>query len=166
MTPRNFFVGRAVVVSILLVLGLAIFLFKTYVLTDTPALTPVPSTNSHENSAPPVFAWKYEEDTSLNPDGNPQTVIFLEALYPDGTIQSKHIDTTPSSCNEVPDAEMGSVPNSTNIQCYGAGLGYRFKITHGETAYRVERIMFEESTPDYTPPVSEYEVVSEFPFTR
>lgn len=166
MKPRNFFVGRAVVVSILLILGLLVFVCKTYVYPNikSAAIIP-PAENIKENNQPPIFTWKYTNDTSLNPDGNPQTVIFLEALYPDGTIQSKRIDMTPSSCNDVPDTEVGSAPYSTNIQCYGAGLGYRFKVTTGETSYLVERKMFEESTPDYNPPQNAYEVISEFPLS-
>lgn len=113
----------------------------------------------------PFFTWRYEEDDSLNLDGNPQTNIFLEVKYSDGIIQSKLIDTTPGSCNDLPDSDEDTVPHSTNIQCYSAGLGYRFKITKGETSYRVERKTFEEALPDYNPSLYEYEVIAEFPLS-
>lgn len=119
-----------------------------------------------ESTMPPVFMWKYEKDDSFNLDGVPQTNIFLEATYPNGAVETKLIDTTESSCNDLPDSEEDSVLNSTTIQCYGAGLGYSFKITKGENSYFIERKMFEEALPDYDPPLYEYEVVSEFPLTN
>ena len=111
----------------------------------------------------PVFIWKYEKDDSFNLDGNPKTNVFLEAKYSNGEIQNKLIDTTPGGCNDLPDADKDSVPNSTNIQCYYAGLGYRYKITKGEKLYLVERKTFEEASPNYKPPFNEYKVISEFP---
>lgn len=119
-----------------------------------------------ENDAKvPSFAWKFVPAISLNLDGNPETNIFLEAKYEDGTVQNKLIDTTPGSCNDLPDTEDDSLPNTTNIQCYSAGLGYKFKITKGESSYLVQRLTFEEGQPDYVPPLYLYEVIAEFPFS-
>lgn len=125
-----------------------------------------PREENTENTKPPVFIWKYEKDNMLNLDGFPQTNIFLEATYPSGAVQTKLIDTTPGSCNDLPDPDEGSVSGSTNIQCYSAGLGYRFKVTKGEESYLVERKTFEESLPDYNPPLYEYEVFAEFPLVK
>ena len=113
-----------------------------------------------------TFVWKYEKANSLNPDGNPQTKVFLEAKYFNGKVESKLIDTTDGSCNDLPEKEAGSVPNGANIQCYYAGLGYRYKITKGIDSYQVQRKAFEEALPNHTPPLYKYEVVAEFPFTN
>jgi hypothetical protein len=156
MTLRKFFVGRAIVFIILLILGFSIFVYKNYVpanIINTPL----------ENNEPPIFTWIYEKDTSLNLDGFPNTNIFLEAKYTNGT-KRMLIDTIPSGCNDIPDADSDSIPNSTNIQCYGAGLGYRFKIIKGEESYDVMRKKFEETSPDQTPPIYKYELISTFPF--
>lgn len=112
-----------------------------------------------------VFMWRYEKDDSLNPDGVPKTNIFLEVKYPDGKVQSKLVDTTPGGCNDVSERDADSVSNSTNIQCYSAGLGYRFKVTKGDNSYLVKRKKFEEALPNYNPPTYTYEVVSEFPLS-
>lgn len=110
-----------------------------------------------------AFAWRFEQADSLNLDGIPETDIFLDATYQNGEVQTRLIDTVSSSCNELPDTEPDSVEGTTNIQCYGAGLGYRFKITRSDESYLIERKMFEEALPDYNPPVYEYETVMEFP---
>ncbi|MES2930745.1 MAG: hypothetical protein V4665_03095 [Patescibacteria group bacterium] len=119
-----------------------------------------------ETAEPPVFAWKYEKADSLNLDGIPNTNIFLEAKYPGGEVQRKLVDTTHGSCNDLPDSDKDSVPGTLNIQCYSAGLGYRFKIVQGEKSYLVKRKTFEEALPDQNPPAYEYETVSEFPLSR
>lgn len=113
----------------------------------------------------PFFTWRYEKAESLNLDGIPETNIFLEVKYPNGEVSKKLIDTTPSSCNDLPESSPDSVPNSTNAQCYGAGLGYTFKIIKGEESYLVMRKKFEEGLPNYEPPTYQFEQVSEFPFS-
>lgn len=100
------------------------------------------------------FHWSYEADDTLNPDGMPNTNVFLEATYSDGDIRREMIDTVASSCNVLPDSDV--------IQCYGAGLGYRFRVTKGIDSYLVQRQEFEEGTPDVEPTPQEYETVTEF----
>lgn len=114
----------------------------------------------------PIFTWRYEKAESLNLDGIPETNIFLEVRYPNGAVENTLVDTTPGSCNELPDSTSDSVLNSTNIQCYSAGLGYVFKITKGPESYLVLRKTFEEALPDQTPPTYKYEVVVEFPLSQ
>lgn len=118
-----------------------------------------------DNDADPTrsvtFSWSYEEADSLNPDGMPETDIYLEAVYGDGARERVMIDTVPSSCNALPDADSDSLPGSTTVQCYGAGLGYRYKVTRGEDAYLVQRQEFEEATPEYEPVPQNYEVIAE-----
>lgn len=110
-----------------------------------------------------VFDWIFEEADTLNGDGNPNTNVFLYAKYDDGEVVQKLIQVSHGSCNELPDADADSVPNTTNVQCYGAGFGFTFKITKGENSYLVMKKEFEEGSPDYDPPEQEYKVVSEFP---
>lgn len=114
---------------------------------------------------PPTFVWSFAEDDSLNLDGMPQTNVLLNATYSDGEAISKLIDTTPGGCNELPEAAEDSVAGSAVVQCYSAGLGYRYKITEGDISYLVWRKTFEEALPDHTPPPYEYEVVAEFPLS-
>lgn len=110
------------------------------------------------------FTWNYEPADTLNLDGLPNTNVFLEALYSNQKIVRKLIATVPGGCNDLPDNEPGSVPNSKNAQCYSAGLGYRFKVIQGVSSYLVQQKEFEEGLPDYTPPETQYGTVSEFPF--
>lgn len=164
MTLRNFFTGRAIVFSLLLAIGLGVYLFSVYF---PDALGGGSSTQENpESNVSVVFTWKYEDDDALNPDGVPQTNVILEAVYPEGAVERKQIDTVPSSCSDLPELEDGSVLHATSIQCYGAGLGSRYKVTKGETAYLIQRKIFEEATPDYSPPPQAYEVVAEFPLQK
>lgn len=163
MTLRGFFMGRAVVFTLLLVLGIGVYAYKAYRPSDqTSEVAPPEAPESVESSEPPTFTWRFGESESLNLDGLPETDVFLEAKYSGGAVQSKLIDTTPGSCNALPDPDAGSIPGSDTIQCYSAGLGYRFKVTRGESSYLVQRKTFEEASPDYDPPSYEYEVVAEF----
>ncbi len=157
MTLKNFFVGRAVVFGILIIVGLGIFAYKTYSNPEQSADIPV-------NIEAPVFTWKYEADDSLNPDGLPQTNVYLEVSY-SGKKMSTLIATTPGSCNDLPDVEDDSVPNSAVAQCYAAGYGDLFKVTIGNNSYLVMHKVFEEASPEYDPVVQQYEVVAEFPFS-
>jgi hypothetical protein len=164
MNLRKFFVGRAIGFIIFIIVGLSFWGYKTYFSDNSNTVAPVPSTK--DSTEPPTFTWKYEKADSLNLDGLPNTNISLEVKYQDDTTQTKLIDTSGGGCNDLPDRESDSALNSTVAQCYGAGLGYRFKVVKGENAYQVERIKFEEALPDYTPPAYKYEVVAEFPLTN
>ena len=164
MTVTKFFIGRAIVVSILLVLGFGVFVYKTYFTTPPNAETPVQETVG--TTEPPVFVWKYEKANTLNLDGIPKTNVFLEATYSNGVVERTLIATTDGGCNDLPESDKDSVPTSTDAQCYAAGLGYHFKVTKGSTSYLVQKKRFEEASPDYTPPASVYEVVGEFPLSK
>ena len=166
MTLRDFFVGRAAVFAFVLVVALGFFLVKTYVWPPAPAIAP--ETKSEEAAAsrePSAFAWRFEKADSMNPDGNPETDVLLDIAYTDSTIESVLIDTTPGNCNELPDPEEQRVEGTGVVQCYAAGLGYRYKITKGESSYLIERKEFEEGSPEYVPVVQEYKIVSEIPFS-
>jgi hypothetical protein len=166
MNLHQFFVGRAIVFAVLFVLGLGFLAYKAYVPhAEAPAPAGIGTSTQQDAAiaAPPAFVWQYEEADSRNGDGNPETDVFLEARYRDGSVERKLIDTTHASCAAVPEIEVDSLRGTTNIQCYGAGLGYRFKITKGADAYLVQRQEFEEGSPEYEPPVQAYEVVARFP---
>lgn len=165
MTLRKFFLGRSLVFILLILIGVAAFLYMTYV-SDAPERHTVEPVTQGEPTAASSFVWRFEEADSLNPDGMPETEICLDVTYTDGSVVTELVDTTHASCNALPDTDADSVPGTSNIQCYGAGLGYRFKITRGEESYLVQRKMFEEASPEYEPPVQEYETVSEIPFAQ
>jgi hypothetical protein len=124
---------------------------------DGPIQTPL-------NKEPVGFSWKFEEAKTLNLDSNPQTNLYVEIKYPNDEVESKLVATTDGSCNELPEADKDSFSNTTNVQCYYAGFGYRFKIVKRDNAYLVEQQEFEEGTPDYDPPTQQYKVVTEIPF--
>lgn len=153
MSLKQFFMGRAVVFLLALILGLGFFAYTAY--------APATITGSQLSG----FMWEYKSAATLNPDGIPETEVYLVATYANGKKETKLIDTIPSSCNDLPDAEEGSVNGTKNIQCYGAGLGFKFKITKGESSYQVQRQMFEEASSDYNPPRYDYVVVAEFPLS-
>ncbi|MEZ4103634.1 MAG: hypothetical protein R3B55_03770 [Candidatus Paceibacterota bacterium] len=108
------------------------------------------------------FSWEFQEAGSLNPDGNPQTEIYLKILRDGGETERKMIETVDGSCNSLPDADEDVAENSTQIQCYYAGAGERFKIVKDGEVYQVKLQTFEEGLPDYNPPAQQYEVFMEF----
>lgn len=110
------------------------------------------------------FTWKFEDAQSLNPDGNPNTNVYLEKKYESGGVVTKLIDTTPGGCSELPETEKDSVPGSKNIQCYYAGFGYQYKIVKRENSYFIMRKTFEEGSPDLEPTPQQYEIFSEISF--
>lgn len=164
MSSNKFSTGYVIVLAALIVIAVALFMYKdTFFAGSTEASTPV-VTETPENTVPPVFAWKFENDSTLNPDGNPRTNVVLEAKYNDGMTRRERIDTVDSSCSELSDKEADSLANTKDVQCYGAGLGFRYKITKGESSYLIMRQMFEEALPDTEPVQYQYVTVAEFPF--
>lgn len=117
------------------------------------------------NGEVPIFAWRFTQATTNNPDGNPQTNIFLDATYADGKTDAKLIEASNGSCNELPDAKDKDVlANTTIIQCYYAGQGFYYKIIKGEKSYQILRKEFEEGSDDYNPPEQEYKPIGEISF--
>lgn len=108
------------------------------------------------------FSWDFQEASSLNPDGNAQTEIYLKILRDGGGTERKMIETVDGGCNDLPDADNDVAENSTQIQCYYAGAGERFKIVKSGEVYQVKLQTFEEGLPDYNPPIEEYKVFMEF----
>lgn len=162
MTLRNFFMGRGLVLLALVVFGILFFIFKIYVFdVKNQVVEPSLVVEDTNNGEVIFFNWRYEPALTLNLDGNPNTNIFLEVAYANGVVKDKFIATTPMSCNTL---IIETNPSYSVAQCYGAGLGYLFKVTKGENSYSVERKTFEEALPDVEPVVYQYETILEFPF--
>ncbi|HEY0010831.1 MAG TPA: hypothetical protein VGB97_02870 [Candidatus Paceibacterota bacterium] len=149
---------------VLLALVLLFLVHQGYLASVRPAPTPeLSGQESAPDVTPPTFVWKYEKVEALDLDGLPQTNIFLQGTYANGVVQTSLIDMAPGGCADAVDVDDGSLPGSTNAQCYSAGLGYRYRVIEGPSGYLVERKTFEEALPDHTPPAYAYEVVAEFP---
>lgn len=168
-TSKQFFTTRAIVIIALLVLVLGVYAYKTFVTPPAPVVvdtTPVPAEqDTVAHGEPSAFTWSFEEGTTLNLDGLPETNVFLQVSYPDGATKRIAVDTTPGGCNEIDRTEKDMANGSTVAQCYAAGLGYYFKVTKGPQSYLVQRKMFEEGTPESRPPEHPYETVAEIAFS-
>lgn len=156
----------SITLATIVLVGLFVY-FHFYHVTP-PALDPdhTSGTSTTEITVPPVFSWRYTEASSLNPDGNPQTNVFLDALYQNGETKSKLIGVENGSCNALPEsgkADTDVLPHTSVIQCYYAGQGFLYKIVRGERSYQILQKEFEEGSPDYVPPEQSYKPVNEFP---
>lgn len=167
MTIREFFTHKYFTLIAIITIGIGFFVYNEYIAPRT-MVVPVEemvteSSDDTLSTEPPVFTWKFDFSETLNRDGLPNTELSLKASY-GGDVVTKVIATVPGSCNELPDNQKDSVANSTDAQCYAAGIGDRFKIVKGVDSYQVMRQEFEEGMPEYNPPIQEYKVVAEFPF--
>ena len=107
----------------------------------------------------PEFSWSYE---AFEEDMIPKTHISLTATYEDGTKRRQMIDTIEGDCNEYVEPDSDVYARSTMIICYYAGFGRYYKVVEADGRYAVERKEFEEASPDYEPPVQEFEVIARF----
>lgn len=107
----------------------------------------------------PTFEWSYE---SFTEDEIPRTIISLTALYSNGECESKKIQTIQGSCNEYVSPDSDVYDGSTMIICYYAGFGHYFKVVETSDGFAVQEKMFEEASPDYSPPVMSYETIATF----
>lgn len=108
----------------------------------------------------PTFSWKldYTDETEY-----PETTLFLTATYENGVTNTKEIDTAQGSCNTYDNPKNEEVyKNSEMIICYYAGLGHYYKIVQSENEFLVQRRVFEEGSPEYTPPVLPFETIKTF----
>lgn len=159
MTLKQFFTGRALVLLILFSIGLGVFAYKMHISPSPIAVAPTPVHT--QTTEPRTFTWRYEKANSLNPDGNPNTDVFLDVGYTDGGTRSILVITSHGGCNDLVDSKEVRVVGTTVAQCYGAGAGYYLKITKVDGGYQVKRKTFEEGSPEYTPPEQSYEVILE-----
>ena len=121
MSLRNFFVGRGIVFAILILLVLAFFVYQ---LSVPEVIAPIADSDEQvepqeEFIGPADFTWRFSEADSLNPDGNPNTDIFLDAVYANGVTHTQYIDTTAGSCNILSRTnEYGSSFSTTLVTPY------------------------------------------------
>ena len=107
----------------------------------------------------PVFEWTYRE---FSEGEIPRSEISLVARYENGTVQERVIDTIQGGCSVYGEPDADIYEGSEMIICYYAGLGYYFKVTETDEAYVVQRKVFEEASPDYSPAPEPFEAVAWF----
>lgn len=155
---------------ILLILVVVVILGSGYLLWNL--LSPVEKADSSllpepmvETEKPiPTFSWRFEEADTYNPDGGPQTRVYLSATY-NGTTTEKLIDTVDGGCSEIEgEKHEGDVSNTGKVQCYYAGLGQSYRIVKGEAAYMIEKKLWEEALPEIEPAPEQWEQVVAFYF--
>ena len=102
------------------------------------------------------FAWDLADVEDSEYD---ETEVTLIVRYDDGTSQRIGADTVEGSCYDE-DVETALAPGSTQITCYYAGLGHKFRVLDSDDAYLLQMRVFEEAGPDYAPPVQEFETIA------
>jgi hypothetical protein len=152
MSSKSFFVGRAVVFLIIATLIIGFAVVGTFFPPHAEAPEVVPE-------GKPTFAWSYSESEE---NGIPHTEITLVAVYENGASQKKVIGRIEGGCNSYDDQDSDVYERSKMIICYYAGLGRYYKVVADGDAYLVQRKVFEEASPDYAPPVQEFETVATF----
>ena len=163
MNTKNFFTGRTIgfIVVLLIVVGYALvdhFLIKKNAVEIIPE-----ETSSTETAVAPVgkpsFAWVFD----YNQEGDfPKTSLGLAATYENGVVLTKAIDTPDGSCNVYDDKGKDAYAKADMIICYAAGLGHYYKVVEFDGAYLVQRKTFEEGSPEYNPPVQQFETIAQF----
>lgn len=107
----------------------------------------------------PTFTWKF----SPHDEGEiPYTDIALEARYPDGTQRVAQLGTIEGGCNAYEPKDADAYERADMLICYYAGLGRYYKVVATGREYLVQRRIFEEGSPEYEPPVREYETIARF----
>lgn len=107
----------------------------------------------------PTFTWSYE---SFESEMIPRTTVSINARYEDGTSETKQVETIEGNCNEYTEPDADVYSKSTMITCYYAGFGRYYKVVEKNGEYQVLRKEFEEASPDYEPPIANYEVLVNF----
>ncbi len=155
------YISRALIVVLIIIIG-----FYTIRFLDQKRIAEIRENKDVEvvdsqDSNPKSFEWKFEDSDSLNLDGQPNTDVLVDVTYESGAVKAFLVDTQSGGCNALDSADEDNALGSKNAQCYGAGLGFTYKITKGEVSYLVKRKQFEEALPDYDPTTTKYEVVLE-----
>ena len=146
--------------AILIILVAGFFAFNSYIYNEKQA--PVDQATEETPAVAlgePTFEWKHE---SFTEEEIPRTTISLEARYENGTVIETEIDTIQGGCNEYVEPDDDVYEGSEMIICYYAGLGHYFKVVDSSQAYLVQRKVFEEATPDYSPEPEPFETIAQF----
>ena len=163
-------INKILLITLIIIIAIFIIFKKP---ATAPTDVPQPMV---ETVAPTAFAWRYEAASTNNPDGIPQTKVFVDVTYPaaSGTAapDTKLVDTTDGSCFDHNPSNAGTAEDDTKdrvagtkvIQCYAAGFGYYFKIVRGERSYEIMRKEFAEASPEFNPPVQPFVKIAEIPF--
>jgi hypothetical protein len=139
---------------IVVVVVVALYLFNNS--EDVVVANPLQAEQAEELPSPATFNWRFAEASTNNPDGNPQTNVYLTINY-DGRSIERHVDTVDGDCNILEGQRYeDDISNAGSVQCYAAGLGQQYRVTQGQYIFFVERKLFEEALPDVTPPVYEW----------
>jgi hypothetical protein len=163
-----------------IILSILIIIIALFIIFKKPATAPTDVEQVGQNQpgpktetvSPTSFSWHYEPATTNNPDGIPQTKVFVDMTYPSTGLISTLVDTTDGSCFDHNQSNAGTAEDDTKdkvagtkvIQCYAAGFGYYFKIVRGERSYEIMRKEFAEASPDFNPPEQPYVKIAEIPF--
>lgn len=117
------------------------------------SVTDIGSSRSVKNA---TFEWLY---SPFEKNDMPWVKISLSAKYDDGTSETKLIDTIEGSCVDYDKRDADVYPASTMIMCYYAGFGRYYKVVKKESGYEVQRKEFEEASPEYSPPVQDFQTI-------
>jgi hypothetical protein len=85
----------------------------------------------------------------------PETSVTLVALHEDGSSTRIPADSVEGECN-AEDTETDLALDSTQLTCYYAGLGHKFRVIETNDEYLLQMQVFEEASPEYDPPVQEF----------
>jgi len=152
-------------ILIIVVVGLAILVGGFYALNSyiynekQQPNDEMPQEDSSVNLGIPTFEWAYRTYTE---DEIPRSEISLIARYENEIVREKVIDTIQGDCNVYAEPDPDIYEGSEMIICYYAGLGHYFKVVETDDAYVVQRKVFEEATPDYSPAPEPFEAVARF----
>ena len=161
MSNRSFILLTLVAAVIL---GSGLLLWNSLSPTERADSSLLPEPMVETEKPIPTFSWRFEEADTNNPDGGPQTIIYLSAAY-NGTSTEKHIDTVDGGCPELEgEKHEGDISNTGKVQCYYAGLGQSYRIVKGEAAYMIEKKFWEEALPDTEPAPEQWEHMVAFYF--
>lgn len=148
----------AFVLSLCVALVIGGYVFKDK--EDNPAKSSdKPVSEVKNDRGTPTFTWSYE---SFESEMIPRTTVSLTARYEDGTVETKPVETIEGNCNEYTEPDADVYSKSTMIICYYAGFGRYYKVVEKNGEYQVLRKEFEEASPDYEPPIANYEVLVSF----
>ncbi len=148
-----------IVIGSIAFLVIGFFILNSYIYSEKQTDSPEVERASVILLDNPSFEWVYVESENTE---IPETTISLTAQDSNGSVISKPIDTIAGGCNEYEERDADVYQNSTMIICYYAGLGHYYKVVESGEHYLVKRKVFEEASPEYTPPIEEFETIAQF----